>query len=87
MLSSSVWHCRDPDHRLLRLNEAPLDRQAAVRQPRALGGLQPHRVRRFRLSTDPAFATKMRDVVGLYLDPPRLLSVDERSQIQALDRT
>jgi hypothetical protein len=42
-----------------------------------LGGLQPHRVRRFRLSTDPAFATKMRDVVGLYLDPPRLLSVDE----------
>jgi hypothetical protein len=53
----------------------------------AAHGLQPHRVRRFKLSTDPAFAAKLRDVVGLYLDPPRLLSVDERSQIQALDRT
>jgi hypothetical protein len=52
--------------------------------------LQPHRVRRFKLSQDPAFAAKLRDVVGLYLDPPAhslVLSVDERSQIQALDRT
>ena len=46
--------------------------------------------RRFKLSTDPAFAAKLRDVVGLYLDPPAhslVLSVDEKSQIQALDRT
>jgi hypothetical protein len=52
--------------------------------------LQPHRVRRFKLSQDPAFAAKLRDVVGLYLDPPAhslVLSVDEKSQIQALDRT
>jgi transposase len=56
----------------------------------AAHGLQPHRVRRFRLSTDPAFAAKLRDVVGLYLDPPAhslVLSVDEKSQIQVLDRT
>jgi hypothetical protein len=47
-------------------------------------------VRRFKLSQDPAFASKLRDVVGLYLDPPvhsLVLSVDEKSQIQALDRT
>ena len=56
----------------------------------AAHGLQPHRVQRFKLSTDPAFAAKLRDVVGLYLDPPAhslVLSVDEKSQIQALDRT
>jgi hypothetical protein len=50
-------------------------------------GLQPHRVRRFKLSQDPAFAAKLRDVVGLYLDPPAhslVLSVDEKSQIQSL---
>src|SRR3984957_19004096 len=53
-------------------------------------GLQPHRVRQFKLSNDPAFVDKLRDVVGLYLDPPAhavVLSVDEKSQIQALDRT
>ena len=53
-------------------------------------GLQPHRVRTFKLSTDPAFAAKLRDVVGLYVDPPAhaiVLSIDEKSQIQALDRT
>ena len=52
--------------------------------------LQPHRVEHFKLSTDPNFATKVRDVVGLYLDPPDralVLCVDEKSQIQALDRT
>jgi len=56
----------------------------------AVHRLQPHRVRHFKLSQDPAFATKLRDVVGLYLDPPAhslVLSVDEKSQIQALDRT
>lgn len=53
-------------------------------------GLAPHRVRIFKLSNDPQFAAKVRDVVGLYVDPPEhavVLSVDEKSQIQALDRT
>jgi transposase len=53
-------------------------------------GLQPHRMRQFKLSTDPQFAAKVRDIVGLYVDPPAhaiVLSVDEKSQIQALDRT
>jgi len=53
-------------------------------------GLQPHRWRQFKLSNDPAFAAKLKDVVGLYIDPPAhaiVLSVDEKSQIQALDRT
>jgi transposase len=52
--------------------------------------LQPHRIRTFKRSTDPEFATKLEDIVGLYLDPPKhavVLSVDEKSQIQALDRT
>ena len=53
-------------------------------------GLQPHRVRSFKLSRDPDFATKVADVVGLYLNPPEhalVFSADEKSQIQALDRT
>lgn len=52
--------------------------------------LQPHRVRTFKRSTDPAFAAKLRAIVGLYLAPPAhavVLSMDEKSQIQALDRT
>jgi len=52
--------------------------------------LQPHRIRTFKRSTDPAFAAKLEDIVGLYVDPPKhavVLSVDEKSQIQALDRT
>ena len=52
--------------------------------------LQPHRVRSFKRSRDPAFAAKLTDIVGLYLDPPAhavVLSIDEKSQIQALDRT
>ena len=53
-------------------------------------GLQPHRTETFKWSTDPALEAKVRDVVGLYLDPPEgaiVLSVDEKTQIQALDRT
>ena len=53
-------------------------------------GLQPHRMRLFKLSNDPGFAGKLRDIVGLYVDPPAraiVLSLDEKSQIQALDRT
>ena len=52
--------------------------------------LQPHRLRTFKRSRDPEFITKLEDIVGLYLAPPRhavVLSVDEKSQIQALDRT
>src|SRR6266403_3001017 len=55
-----------------------------------LFGLQPHRTRSFKLSTDPFFVEKLRDVVGLYLNPPDkavVLCVDEKSQIQALERT
>jgi len=53
-------------------------------------GLQPHRQETFKLSTDPLFVAKTRDIVGLYLDPPTkamVLCVDEKSQIQAIDRT
>ena len=53
-------------------------------------GLQPHRTETFKLSSDPFFIEKVRDVVGLYLNPPDralVLCVDEKSQIQALDRT
>jgi transposase len=53
-------------------------------------GLQPHRVETFKLSTDPLFIDKVRDIVGLYLNPPTkalVLCVDEKSRIQALDRT
>lgn len=53
-------------------------------------GIQPHRQRHFKLSTDPFFVEKVRDIVGLYLNPPHkavVLCVDEKSQIQALDRT
>ena len=53
-------------------------------------GLQPHRMETFKLSTDPDFVAKVRDVVGLYVCPPQhavVLCVDEKSQIQALDRS
>ncbi len=63
---------------------------SAVRRMWKAHGLQPHRCRQFKLSNDPDFVDKLRDVVGLYVDPPAhaiVLSVDEKSQIQALDRT
>jgi transposase len=53
-------------------------------------GLRPHLVRQFKLSNDPQFAAKLQEIVGLYVNPPDraiVLSVDEKSQIQALDRT
>jgi transposase/transcriptional regulator with XRE-family HTH domain len=53
-------------------------------------GLRPHLVRRFKLSNDSQFAAKLKEIVGLYVNPPDhaiVLSVDEKSQIQALDRT
>ena len=63
---------------------------ASVRRIWHAFGLQPHRVETFKLSTDPQFIEKVRDIVGLYLNPPDkalVLCVDEKSQIQALDRT
>ena len=69
--------------------QAGLSQTAISRIWRAFG-LQPHRQETFKLSSDPLFARKVRDIVGLYLDPPlraMVLCVDEKSQIQALDRT
>jgi transposase len=66
-----------------------LSREAVGRIWRAFG-LQPHRTETWKLSRDPLFVDKVRDVVGLYLAPPEravVLCVDEKSQIQALDRT
>lgn len=66
-----------------------LDHMTVSRIWRAFA-LQPHRSETFKLSTDPLFVDKVRDVVGLYLDPPEkalVLCVDEKSQIQALDRS
>ncbi len=64
--------------------------QSMVHRIWKANGLQPHRVRTFKLSRDPDFEAKLIEVVGLYLDPPEkalVLSADEKSQIQALDRT
>lgn len=63
---------------------------ASVQRIWAAHGLKPHLIRTFKLSTDPMFEEKLVDVVGLYLNPPEkaiVLCVDEKSQIQALDRT
>jgi len=64
--------------------------QSAVHRVWRAFGLQPHRQETWKLSKDPQFVDKVKDVVGLYLDPPEravVLCVDEKSQIQALDRT
>jgi transposase len=64
--------------------------KATVQRIWAAHGLQPHRTKRFKLSKDPYFTEKLTDVVGLYLNPPAkaiVLCVDEKSQIQALQRT
>src|SRR6266849_2801902 len=64
--------------------------QSAVSRIWRAFALQPHRIETFTLSADPLFVEKVRDVVGLYLDPPEralVLCVDEKSQIQALDRS
>jgi putative transposase len=69
--------------------EANISKDMAHRLFRA-AGLQPHRSRSFKLSNDPAFVEKVRDITGLYLNPPEhalVLCVDEKSQIQALERT
>ena len=64
--------------------------EASVRRIWRSHGLKPHRVETFKLSNDPRFAERLEDIVGLYLNPPEhalVLSLDEKSQIQALDRT
>lgn len=64
--------------------------QWQVRQVWSAADLKPHRLKTFKISNDPAFAEKVVDVVGLYMNPPDnavVLSVDEKTQIQALDRT
>lgn len=69
--------------------ETRLSKSTVQRVWRAFG-IQPHRQKHFKLSTDPLFVEKVRDIVGLYLNPPDnalVLCVDEKSQIQALDRT
>ena len=77
------WSCRTMA-RAMGVSPATVQRIWAAR------GLKPHRVQRFKLSQDPHFEAKLIDVVGLYLNPPDnavVLCVDEKSQIQALDRT
>jgi transposase len=82
---------REATHWSTRLmaNKLHISQSTVSRVWRAFG-LQPHRVETFKLSADPLFIEKVRDIVGLYLDPPTkamVLCVDEKSQIQALDRT
>lgn len=77
------WSCRSL------AAETKLSKSTIQRVWKAFG-LQPHRQKHFKLSTDPFFVEKVRDVVGLYLNPPDhaiVLGVDEKSQVQALDRT
>ena len=64
--------------------------KASVQRIWQAHGLKPHLVKTFKLSNDPHFIEKLEDVVGLYLNPPEhalVLCIDEKSQIQALDRT
>jgi len=73
----------------LMAQEMGMTQNAIVRIWRAFG-LQPHRVENFKFSKDPQFVEKVRDIVGLYLNPPDraiVLCVDEKSQVQALNRT
>ena len=82
---------REATHWSTRLMANKLDvSQSTVSRVWRAFGLQPHRVETFKLSADPLFIEKVRDIVGLYLNPPTkamVLCVDEKSQIQALDRT
>jgi transposase len=87
--------CADPPHQATHWTGRAMAKVAGislrtVQRIWAAHDLQPHRVRTFKRSRDAQFATKMADIVGLYVDPPAhavVLSIDEKSQIQALDRT
>jgi transposase len=87
--------CADPPHEATHWTGRAMAKAAAislrsVQRIWEAHKLQPHRVRTFKRSRDPEFVAKMTDIVGLYVDPPAhavVLSIDEKSQIQALDRT
>ncbi len=87
--------CADPPHEATHWTGRAMARAVGislilVQRIWAAHKLQPHRLRTFKRSRDPDFAAKLTDIVGLYLDPPTqavVLSIDEKSQIQALDRT
>jgi transposase len=81
--AATHWSCRS-------MAEAAGVSSASVQRIWSAHGLKPHLVKTFKLSNDPHFVEKLRDVVGLYMNPPEnalILSIDEKSQIQALDRT
>jgi transposase len=86
--------CADPPHQATHWTGRAMAKAAgislrSVQRIWVAHDLQPHRVRSFKRSRDPQFADKLVDIVGLYLDPPAyavVLSIDEKSQIQALDR-
>ena len=81
--NSTHWSTR------LMANKTGLSQTAIVRIWHAFG-LQPHRVKNFKFSKDPQFIEKVRDIVGLYMNPPdhaMVLCIDEKSQVQALNRT
>jgi transposase len=81
--NATHWSCRAV------ARETNLSKSTVQRVWKAFG-IQPHRQKHFKLSTDPFFVEKVRDIIGLYLSPPdkaMVLCVDEKSQIQALDRT
>ncbi len=82
-VGETQWSCRS-------MARAHGVSHSTVQKIWAARGLKPHRVKTFKLSNDPRFEEKLADVVGLYLNPPEsaiVLSMDEKSQIQALDRT
>ena len=81
--NATHWTCRSV------ASETNLSKSTVQRVWKAFG-IQPHRQKHFKLSTDPFFVEKVRDIIGLYLNPPEnamVLCVDEKSQIQALNRT
>jgi putative transposase len=92
-LMTKVLHSRPPNATHWSVRSAAKQTgisKSTVARYFALFGIQPHRSKSFKLSTDPFFIEKVRDVVGLYLNPPDkalVLCVDEKSQIQALERT
>ena len=87
--------CADPPHQATHWTSRAMAKAAGIslRSVQRIWDahkLQPHRVRSFKRSRDPDFAAKLTDIVGLYMDPPTqavVLSIDEKSQIQALDRS
>jgi transposase len=92
-LMRKVLHSRPPNATHWSVRSAAQETgipKSTVARYFALFGVQPHRSKSFKLSTDPFFVEKVRDVVGLYLNPPEqalVLCVDEKSQIQALQRS